>query len=127
MKKFALSIVCVVVTFCMVGVSQPFAEDGIDLMFATESNSVWILDKATHRLVFLQYEGKNVWKSNIAHVPAEFNLDKSEIKAVGMRGTSLFVCDGSQGLVVLFEVSKDRSVTTYPVISAREALKPPSK
>lgn len=127
MRKFALSILFAVVTFCMVGISQPFAEDGMDVMFATESNSVWILDKATHRLVFLQYEGKDVWKSNVANVPAEFNLDESEITAVGMRGTSLFVCDRSQGLVVLFEVSKDHSVTTYPVISARQALTPPSK
>jgi hypothetical protein len=126
MRKYALSIVFVVVTFCMVGISQPFAEDGMDVMFATESNSVWILDKATRQLRYLQYMKQDVWKSNIVNVPAEFNLEECEIKAVGKRGTCLFLCDKSQGLVVLFQVLKDQTVITYPVISARQELKPPS-
>ncbi|HET56900.1 MAG TPA: hypothetical protein ENN35_00475 [Deltaproteobacteria bacterium] len=126
MKKYILAIFFVTGILCMVGVSQSFGEDGMDVMFATESNSVWILDKTTRNLMYFQYMEQDVWKSNITSVPAEFNLEECDINAVGKRGTCLFICDKSQGLVVLFQALKDRSVIMYPLISARQELTRPS-
>ena len=101
-----------------------FAESEGNFMFSAESNSIWVLNTSTKKLIFVQFkEPDKVWKSNQITVPKDFNLDKCVLKAVGSRGTFAFLCDRSSGMTTLYKVNKDHSIEAYQVVNIGEDLK----
>ena len=108
----------------IISLSPAFAEDNDNLLFAAESNSIWVLDKTTRKLIFIQFKKPDtVWKTKTVTVPSKFNLAKTKIKAVGSRGTSVFLYDKSQGFITFYQAIKDHSIKTFLVVSATEDLK----
>ena len=104
--------------------SPAFAEDNDNLLFSAESNSIWVLDKTTRKLIYIKFtKPDTVWKTNTVTVPPNFNLDKTKMKAVGGRGTSVFLYDKSKGLITLYQAIKDHSIRGYLVVPAIEDLK----
>lgn len=105
-------------------VSPALSEDKGNLLFSVESNSVWILNKATKKIIFMRFVAPSeVWKSNTAAIPAEFNVEHCKIKAVGRVGDFAFLIDQSKGLVTFFEAQKDHTVKSYIVVPVNEDLK----
>jgi len=101
-----------------------FAESEGHLIFSAESNSIWVLNTSTKKLIFVQFEELDkIWKSNQITVPMDFNLDKCVLKAVGARGTSVFLFDKSSGATTLYKVKSDHSVASFQVVNIKEYLK----
>jgi len=101
-----------------------FAESESNLIFSAESNSIWVLNTSTKKLIFVQFEEPDkVWKSNQITVPIDFNLDKCVIKAVGARGTSVFLFDKSSGMTTLYKVQKDHSIEAFQNVNIGADLK----
>jgi hypothetical protein len=101
-----------------------FAESESDLIFSAESNSIWVLNTSTKKLIFVQFEEPDkVWKSNQITVPIDFNLDKCVLKAVGARGTSVFLFDKSSGMTTLYKVKNDHSVAAFQNVNIGVDLK----
>lgn len=95
-----------------------------NLKFSAESNSIWVLNTSTKKLIFYQFEEPDkVWKSNQITVPMDFNLDKCVIKAVGVRGTSVFLFDKSSGMTTLYKVKNDHSIESYQLVNIGGDLK----
>ena len=110
--------------FGIFNANQALAENKGVYIFSAESNCIWSLSKETKKVMFIQFKDDgSIWKSNIGKIPDEFNLNESEIKAVGSRGTSLFVYDKSQGLVTIFQAVKDQSIKTFPIVNTSIELK----
>ena len=104
--------------------NSAFAESESDFLFSAQSNSIWTLKKSTRKLIFMKFEKHNItWKSNTIIVPPEFSLNESELRSVGARGTAVFLCDKSSGLITFFSVQKDHSIESYIVVSVDEDLK----
>ena len=101
-----------------------FAETGSDYLFSSQSNNTWILKKSTRKLILVNFEKTNyIWKSKVITIPVEFNLNECTIKAVGLRGTSVFLFDKSSGLITLFSADDDGSIKTFLVGNIKEDLK----
>jgi hypothetical protein len=114
----------IMVTMTTVNVSPAFSGNDGNLLFSTESNSIWILDKAKKKLIYMRFVKPNeVWKSNPVPIPAEFNVEHCTIKALGRIGDYVFLIDKSQGLVTFFQVKSDHTVDGYIVVPVNEALK----
>jgi hypothetical protein len=106
-----------------VNVSPAFSGDDGNLLFSTESNSVWILNKAKKKLIYMRFvKPDEVWKSNPVPIPAEFKVEHCSIKAVGRVGDYVFLIDHSQGLVTFFQAQKDHTVDGYIVAPVNEAF-----
>ena len=104
--------------------NMAFAESEGNLIFSAESNSIWVLNTSTKKLIFVQFEEPaKVWKSNLITVPTDFNLDKCVLQAVGVRGTSVFLFDKSSGMTSLYKVKNDHSIETYLVVNIGGDLK----
>ncbi len=118
---FALFAMCV---GGIVFVNPTFAGSGDNFLSSAESNSIWVLNKSTRKMIFVQFKKTDrVWKSNQITVPANYNLDRSELRAVGSRGTSVFLFDKDTGLTTLYSVNKDRSVARYPLVDVQQDLR----
>ena len=118
---FALLMMCVI---SVIRVGTASAESGDNFIFSAQSNSIWVLNKSTKQMIFVQFQKEDkVWKSNQVTVPASFNLDKSVLKAVGGRGTSVFLYDKASGMTTLYRVNKDHSVAKYTVVDTGKDLK----
>jgi len=101
-----------------------FAEDEGNFIFSAQSNSIWVLNTSTKKLIFVQFKKPdNIWKSNQITVPIDFNLNKCVLKAVGSRGSFAFLCDRSSGMTTFYEVKKDHSIEAYIVVNVGEDLK----
>jgi hypothetical protein len=82
------------------------------------------MNTSTKKLIFYQFEEPDkVWKSNQITVPMDFNLDKCVIKAVGVRGTSVFLFDKSSGMTTLYKVKNDHSIESYQLVNIGGDLK----
>ena len=114
-------------TMCLISVmfvSIASAESEGNFIFSAESNSIWVLNKSTRKMIFVQFKKPDkIWKSNQVTVPVNFNLDKCELKAVGGRGTSVFLYDKSSAMTTFYQVQKDHSVNQFMVINIGEDLK----
>jgi hypothetical protein len=127
MKRF-ISTVCILtvltgLTIALIPNSSAYAEGHDDYIFSPVSNSVWVIKKSTRQLIFIQFQKKDeIWKSNPVPVPASFNLEKCVLTSVGSRGTAAFLHDTTSGIVTLFDVQKDHSTDTYPIVNVHEAL-----
>jgi hypothetical protein len=114
----------IMVTMTTVNVSPAFSEGDGTLLFSTESNSIWVLNKMTKKLIFMRFiKPDEVWKSNTITIPADFNVENCRIKAVGSRGSYVFLIDQSQGLVTFFQAQKDHTINGYIVVPVSEDLK----
>lgn len=101
-----------------------FAESEGNLIFSAESNSIWVLNTSTKKLIYVQFEEPDkVWKSNQITVPVDFNLDKCVLKAVGARGTSVFLFDKSSGMTTLYKAKSDHSVAAFQHVNIGADLK----
>ncbi len=99
-------------------------QGGDNFLSSAESNSIWVINKSTRKMVFVQFQKEDkVWKSNQVTVPPSYNMDTSELKAVGSRGTSVFLFDKDLGLITLYRVNKDRTVASYPLVHMQQDLK----
>jgi len=82
------------------------------------------LKKSTRKLILVNFEKTNyIWKSKVITIPVEFNLNECTIKAVGLRGTSVFLFDKASGLITLFSADDDGSIKTFLVGNIKEDLK----
>lgn len=98
------------------------AED--NFLFSAESNNIWVLNKATKKMFFMQFQKEDtIWKSNMVTLPSDMNVDALKIKSVGSRGTSLMVVDRSSGKVTMYTVNDDRSVRKYVTVDSGAELK----
>ena len=105
-------------------INVAFAESESNLIFSAESNSIWVLNTSTKKLIFVQFEEPDkVWKSYQITVPIDFNLDKCVLKAVGARGTSVFLFDKSSGMTTFYKVKKDHSILAFQVVNIGGDLK----
>ncbi len=105
-------------------VSIASAESEGNLIFSAQSNSIWALNKSTRKMIFIQFiKPDTIWKSNQVNVLTYFNLNKCVLKAVGGRGTSVFLYDKSSGMTTFYQVQKDHSVNEFVVINIGEDLK----
>jgi hypothetical protein len=101
-----------------------FADDHGKLIFSAESNSIWVLNTSTKKLIFVQFEEPNkTWESTPITVPIEFNLDKCVLKAVGVRGTSVFLYDTSSGKITLYKVKGDHTIASFKMVDVSANLK----
>lgn len=108
----------------LVFVNTAYAESGDDFIYSSQSNSIWVLSKSTRKMIYVQFAKEDaLWKSNQVPVPANFNLDKCVLKAVGSRGGSVFLCDKSSGMITLYQVNKDQSVRQFRVVDVGKDLK----
>ena len=100
------------------------AESQGNFIFSALSNSIWVLNKSTRKMIFVQFKKPGtIWKSNQVTVPVDFNLDKCALKAVGGRGTSVFLYDKSSAMTTFYQVNKDHSVNEFKVVNIGEDLK----
>jgi len=100
------------------------AEPDGDYLVSSLSNNTWVLHKSTRKMLLVSFEkSENIWKSEVVTIPAEFNLDKCVVTAVGMRGTSVFLFDTSSSLITLFSADDKGKVKAYPVGDLKEDLK----
>ena len=89
-----------------------------DFLFSPMSNSIWVLKKSTRKLIFIQFQKKEeIWKSNAILIPPEFNPNECGLFAVGSRGTAVHLYDKSSGLITFYDVEKDHSVRTFPIVN----------
>jgi hypothetical protein len=107
----------------MAGTEAP-AWAGEDFLFSAEANNVWVVNKATKKMVFLQFQKEEtIWKSNLVTLPSDLNMDALKIQTVGSRGTSVIVSDNSSGKVTMYTVNDDRSVRKYVTVDIAAELK----
>ena len=112
---------CVIVAFSNTTV---FAEADGDYLSSSESNNTWVLKKSTRKLMLVNFEKTDyIWKSKVVTIPDEFNLNECTIKAVGRRGTSVFIFDKSSSLITLFSADDDGSIVTFLIGNLKEDLK----
>ena len=101
-----------------------FAEADGDYLSSSESNNTWVLKKSTRKLMLVNFEKTDyIWKSKVVTIPDEFNLNECTIKAVGRRGTSVFIFDKSSSLITLFSADDDGSIVTFLIGNLKEDLK----
>ena len=100
------------------------ADTDSDYLFSSLSNNTWVLQKSTRKLILVSFEkSEKIWKSEVVTIPAEFNLDRCAVTAVGMRGTSVFLFDQSSSRMTLYSAADDGSIKTYPTIDLKDDLK----
>ena len=128
MKKICVmaivSITIIISILAIINQRDVYAAGEGSFLFSAESNSAWILDKNTRKLIYIQFKKPDkIWKSNTVVVPPEFILDRCIFKAVGGRGTSVFIHDPSTGMTTLYNVKKDHSIESFMVVDVSHDLK----
>ena len=100
------------------------AESGKNFVVSALSNSAWILNKSSKKLMFIQFQKEDeVWKSHPVTVPANVDIDNCALQAAGGRGTCVFLYDSSSGIITFYEVKKDHSIKAYMVVDTKADLK----
>ena len=128
MKRRALVVgilLCLVLgfsSFILVGPAS--AESGENYVVTAYGQNIWVLNKATRKIIFYQIEKKgDVWKSEQVTVPAEINLDQCIFQAAGRRGAEVILLDKSTGMMTMYEVKSNHSLDKYQDIDVRTDLK----
>jgi hypothetical protein len=122
-EQFVLVTVCVTLILMGVLVNPASACSGGNFILSAQSNSIWVLNKSSRKMMFIQLEEKEVWKSHTITIPAGFDMEKCKLEAVGGRGTSVFLYDKTSGKVTLYKVKKDHTIHQFPVVDAGADLK----
>jgi len=122
-EQFVLGTVCIAVMLMGVLVNPASAGDGGTFIFSAQSNNIWVLNKSNRKMMFIQLEEEEVWKSSATTIPAGFDMEKCKLEAVGGRGTSVFLYDKSSGKVTLYKVQKDHTIHQFHVVDAGADLK----
>jgi len=126
-KKLMMVGTLVIFTLCVVGpvfTDTALAQNGEDIMVSFESNSGWILSKATRKLMFFRYTDDNaVWISNTTTLASNIDLNNCILDCVGSRGIAVFLFDRTSGIVYFFQVMKDHSIMQYVDFNPKEHLK----
>lgn len=82
------------------------------------SNSGWVINKITRKLMFFRYTRKaTLWKSNQQVLPPDIDLDNCELIAVGNRGDAVYLYDKSSGIIRFYQPLKDGSLMAFPDIN----------
>lgn len=129
MKRRTLVTVGVLVFFliCIFSfsfISTASAQYGEDIIVSFESNGAWVLSKVTRKLMFFRYHKENlVWSTNPMILASSIDLNNCTLKAVGSRGTSAFLYDGTNHTVWFFQAIKDRSIKKYVSFNVGAQLK----
>ena len=114
-----ISIVCFLL--CVVSLSfskKASAQVGDKYIVSLLSNSGWVINKNTRKLMFFRYTRKaTLWKSNQEILPADIDLDNCVLEAVGSRGDAVFLYDKSSGIIRFFQPLKDGSIMTFPDVN----------
>jgi len=114
-----ISIICFL--FCVVSPSlskKASAQVGEQYIVSLLSNSGWVINKNTRKLMFFRYTRKaTLWKSNQQILPADVDLDNCVLEAVGSRGDAVFLYDKSSGIIRFFQPLKDGSLMAFPDIN----------
>lgn len=96
----------------------------VNFLYSSVSNNTWAIDKSTRQLILIHYEApQHTWKSKPVIIPAEFNLNDCDLKAVGIRGTAAFLTDKSSGLITFFDAQDDGTVVEFKVVNIKDELK----
>jgi hypothetical protein len=128
MKKRVLAVgvmLCFMLGFLgVLFVGTPSAQSGEDYVVTAYGQNIWVLNKATRKLIFYQIEKKgDVWKSEPVSVPAGVNLDQCLFQSAGRRGAEVILLDKSTGVMTMYEVKSNHSVKKYQDIDVRVDLK----
>ena len=100
-----------------------WAEEG-NFLFSSISNNTWVLDKSTRQLILFNFEKSDeIWKSQPLIIPEGFTLNECKLKAVGVRGTSVFLSDTSSGLLTFYNARKNGIIMKFKVVNIKEELK----
>ena len=114
-----LSLICLLVCVLSPSLSKKAsAQVGDKFIVSLLSNSGWVINKNTRKLMFFRYTRKaTLWKSNQQILPADIDLDNCVLKAVGNRGDAVYLYDKSSGIIRLFQPLKDGSIMAFPDIN----------
>ena len=128
MKKRVLAIgvlLCFMLGFLsFLLVAPASAQSGEDYVVTAYGQNIWVLNKATRKIVFYQIEKKgDVWKSEPATVPASVNLEQCLFQSAGRRGAEVILLDKSTGVLTMYEVKSNHSVKKYQDIDVKMDLK----
>jgi hypothetical protein len=105
-------------------ISTTSAQSDEQFIVTAYGQNIWVLNKATRKLIFYQIEKKgDVWKSEQVAVPAEVNLDQCLFQAAGRRGGEVILLDRSTGIMTMYEVKNNHSVKKYQDVNVRNDLK----
>jgi len=86
-------------------------------------NNIWIINKTTRKLIFVQFEKKDkLWKSEVVSIPASYDLNHSVWIPAGGKVISVILQDQSSGMTTLFTIKGDHSVEKYLDYNAGEDL-----
>jgi hypothetical protein len=86
-------------------------------------NNIWIINKTTRELIFVQFEKKDkLWKSEVVSIPASYDLDHSVWIPAGGKVRSVILQDQSSGMTTFFTIKGDHSVEKYLDYNAGEDL-----
>ena len=110
-----VALICVfVVVSCFGFTGKGYTKGGEKFLTAGSYINIWVLNKETRKMMFVSFqEADELWKSQVATIPAHFNLDKCVLSVAGGRGKAVFLHDSSSGMTTMFLVEKNRSVVQY--------------
>jgi len=126
MRKIIIIGICVllVTVILQLSHSETAWAEGDKFLFSSVSNNTWAIEKSTRKLILIHFEGpQETWKSKPVSIPDSFDLNRSQLKAVGARGTSAFLYDATAGLVTLFDANDNGSIVTFEIVNVRESVK----
>jgi hypothetical protein len=114
-KTFTTAIVLVCFLIFVVGPSlsdTASAQVGDKFIVSLTSNSGWVINKATRKVMFFKYTRKaTVWKSNLLILPADIDLDNCVLQSVG---DAAFLYDKSSDMIRFYKPLKDGSLMPFP-------------
>ncbi len=92
-------------------VSVVLGQSGENFVAAATGNSVWVLNKSTKKLMFVQFKKSDkVWKSIPLDIPTNYNAEECLLQSFGRRGTGLLLFDTSAGLASAYSIEGDHSI-----------------
>ena len=117
-------LICIVV--CILSLSQgdtASANNADQFISVGGYNNIWIINKTTRELIFVQFEKKDkLWKSEVVSIPASYDLDHSVWIPAGGKVRSVILQDQSSGMTTFFTIKGDHSVEKYLDYNAGEDL-----
>lgn len=97
----------------LASINVAFGQSDKSYRFSADGNSVWVLNKATRKMMFVRLEKKKTWKSTPFSVPASYNIEYCQFQVVGRRGQAVFLFDTFSGMAAVYRVKSDHSVEKY--------------
>ena len=126
MRRIIIVGICVL----LLTITLPVGNSGLaragegKFLFSSVSNNTWAIEKSTRKLILIHFDGpKEIWKSKPVTIPESFDLNHSQLKAVGARGTSAFLYDPNAGLVTLFDADDNGTIVTFEIVNVHESVK----